>query len=139
LLRAWLILLFLWNFAGNAGDSLSYHRGRTFSTKDQDNDIYAHSCATAHKGGWRYGKCASSSLNGFYYHGSTGKRGDGAYWATWKAYDYSAKRAEMRIRHVNVSKSAKKGTDFCRFRLKWRKIFGRFYPKQGIVVWLILV
>ena len=64
---------------GNAGDSLSYHLGpRALSTKDRDNDgddSYVHSCATAYKGAWYYGKCTESSLNSVYHHGSTSREG----------------------------------------------------------------
>ena len=85
---------------GNAGDSLSYHGGRPFSTKDRDNDIYVHSCATVHKGGWWFGVCTESMLNGFYHHGSYRGTYDGAFWRTWKGNNYSAKRSEMKTRPV---------------------------------------
>ncbi|KAK9410173.1 veficolin-1-like [Crotalus adamanteus] len=50
---------------GNMGDSFSGHKGLAFSTKDKDNDTYEPaSCAASYKGGWWYGACHSSNLNG---------------------------------------------------------------------------
>ena len=89
-------------FSGTAGDALSYHRGRSFTTKDQDNDSNGSSnCAVGNKGAWWYGRCYDSNLNGLYLHGQQSpKRADGITWNRWKGYYYSAKRAEMKIRPV---------------------------------------
>lgn len=90
---------------GTAGDSLSYHRGMAFSTKDRDNDIHSRggSCAKEHKGAWWYNSCLHSNLNGIYHHGTySGKRADGVHWQKWKGYYYSAKRAEMKIRPIKA-------------------------------------
>ena len=60
------------------GDSLAYHNGRSFTTKDRDNDSSVN-CADSRGGGWWYGGCAYSALNGLYgtnnqvFIGSTGK------------------------------------------------------------------
>lgn len=78
---------------------MSGHRGYPFSTKDQDNDSYTSgSCAVNHKGGWWYSQCHSSNLNGVYHHGPHSSYADGVNWHTWKGYNYSAKRSEMKIR-----------------------------------------
>ena len=53
------------------------------------------------KGAWWYKNCHHSNLNGLYHHGSYLSTGDGLSWKTWKGYNYSAKRAEMKIRPVN--------------------------------------
>ncbi|CAH3183143.1 unnamed protein product, partial [Porites lobata] len=84
---------------GTAGDSLSAHRGLPFTTQDQDNDRHKTvNCAVSHKGGWWYGSCHSSNLNGLYLHGQHSSYADGVNWFAWKGYKYSAKRAEMKIR-----------------------------------------
>ena len=86
-------------FLGTAGDSLAYHNGYPFSTKDQDNDSGSnYNCAVQWKGAWWYNDCHHSNLNGIYHHGyHTGS--DGVRWYYWK--QDSAKRAEMKIRPVN--------------------------------------
>ncbi|XP_056016835.1 ryncolin-1-like [Ostrea edulis] len=53
-------------YSGTAGDSLLYHKGMKFSTKDQDNDKNRGSCARYHKGAWWYNTCFHSNLNGQY-------------------------------------------------------------------------
>ncbi|XP_056016837.1 ryncolin-1-like [Ostrea edulis] len=50
-------------YRGTAGDSLLYHNGMKFSTKDQDNGKSQGSCATYHKGAWWYNTCFHSTLN----------------------------------------------------------------------------
>ena len=89
-------------FLGTAGDSLAYHRGAAFSTKDRDNDNYSgHNCAAAHKGAWWYNACVRANLNGFYLHGKHSNGYVGVNWNQWKGANYSAKRAEMKIKPVN--------------------------------------
>ncbi|KAL9983039.1 hypothetical protein ACROYT_G005163 [Oculina patagonica] len=46
--------LSLGSYSGSAGDSLSYHNGHPFSTKDQDNDSWDYNCAVQYKGAWWY-------------------------------------------------------------------------------------
>jgi len=88
-----------WSPSGTAGDSLSGHRGNAFTTKDQDNDSHSSlNCAVAFKGAWWYESCHSSNLNGVYHHGQYSSNADGVSWETWKGNNYSAKRAEMKIR-----------------------------------------
>ncbi|KAG8014153.1 Tenascin-R, partial [Nibea albiflora] len=53
-------------YNGTAGDSLSYHQGRPFSTKDRDNDIAVTNCALSYKGAWWYKNCHRANLNGKY-------------------------------------------------------------------------
>jgi len=86
-------------YSGTAGDSLAYHNGYPFTTKDQDNDSDRGSnCAVYYKGAWWYDSCYWSNLNGIYHHGHyTGN--DGIRWSQWKLD--SAQRAEMKIRPVN--------------------------------------
>ncbi|XP_046861519.1 ryncolin-4-like, partial [Xenia sp. Carnegie-2017] len=74
--------LSLGKYSGNAGDSLSYHNGMAFSTKDSDNDKSGRSCATDYKGAWWYKSCHYSNLNGHYYRGAYS--GSGVNWYHWK-------------------------------------------------------
>jgi len=83
------------------GDSLAYHTGRQFSTRDRDNDATLRgSCAMWSKGGWWYGSCHRSNLNGLYYHTGnySSMRYDGVVWYDWKGYWYSLRFTEMKIR-----------------------------------------
>ena len=57
--------------SGTLDDSLTYHDNRRFSTYDRDQDSTSGSCAYAHKGGWWYGSCMESNLNGLYLSSNT--------------------------------------------------------------------
>ena len=51
-------------FSGNAGDSMLYHNGMKFSTKDQDNNMSSRNCAEYFQGAWWFNSCYMSHLNG---------------------------------------------------------------------------
>ncbi|XP_022803936.1 ficolin-2-like isoform X1 [Stylophora pistillata] len=94
--------LILGSYSGNAGDSLGWHRNRSFTTKDQDNDNHqGHNCANKFKGAWWYNKCHESNLNGLYLRGNHTSHGEGVNWKRWKGHHYSLKRTEMKIRPVD--------------------------------------
>ena len=86
------------NPSGSAGDSLSYHRDRPWSTPDQDNDkLSGASCAKYFHGAWWYSKCSRSNLNGRYHrHGSSYT--PGVTWGGWKGERRFLKRTEMKMR-----------------------------------------
>ena len=86
------------HFSGTAGESLSLHRGQPFATKDKDKNR----CAVTYKGAWWYDGCHRSNLNGLYHHGAHSSYADGVNWYDWKGYHYSVKKAEMKIRPVQV-------------------------------------
>jgi len=93
--------LSLGTYSGTAGDSLSGHRGQSFTAKDQDNDNHKSvNCAVHNKGAWWYESCYASNLNGLYHHGQHSLGAGGVSWYSWKGHNYSAKRAEMKIRPV---------------------------------------
>ena len=87
---------------GTAGDSLLYHRGMAFTTKDRDNDPNSSNCATMYKGAWWFNSCLYSNLNGLYLHGQYSNEWEGVNWYHWKGPNYSAKRAEMKIKPVDT-------------------------------------
>ncbi|XP_046808642.1 ficolin-2-like [Lucilia cuprina] len=90
----------LGEYSGNAGDSMTYHKGRKFSTKDQDNDNNPTSnCAKDYKGAWWFDNCYSSHLNGPYFRGKRSCRG-GINWYQWHNYMYSLKFVEIMVRPI---------------------------------------
>ncbi|PIK45636.1 hypothetical protein BSL78_17496 [Apostichopus japonicus] len=73
--------LTLGTYSGNARDSLSYHAGMQFTTRDADHDLSVNkNCAKFHRGAWWYRNCFRSNLND-----DTGdpskKHPDGIIWA----------------------------------------------------------
>lgn len=83
-------------FSGTAGDSMLYHNGMMFSTKDQDNDFHGGQfCAQTYTGAWWYKGCHTSHLNGLYGDNSHGK---GINWKTWRGYEYSLKESVMKVK-----------------------------------------
>ncbi|MEQ2276552.1 hypothetical protein XENORESO_014510, partial [Xenotaenia resolanae] len=81
----------LGQYHGNAGDSLSWHNNKAFTTLDRDKDS---NCAHFQKGGWWYHMCAHSNLNGVWYRGGhyRSRYQDGVYWAEFHGGSYSLKR-----------------------------------------------
>lgn len=49
-----------------SGDSLTYHSGCLFSTKDRDPTPFITRCAMSYRGGWWYKNCHEANLNGQY-------------------------------------------------------------------------
>ena len=85
---------------GSAGDSLSYHNGQAFSTKDRD--LTGGKCAVHYTGAWWYKGCHQSNLNGQYLNGTISSNAQGMSWVSWKNSHYSVTRSEIKIRPVNV-------------------------------------
>jgi len=63
-----------------------------------DNDNWPYHCAQSMKGGWWYGACHWSNLNGLYLSGPHTSHGDGINWKTWRGYNYSLRFTAMKIR-----------------------------------------
>ncbi|KAM9337933.1 angiopoietin-related protein 2-like [Symphorus nematophorus] len=87
-------------YHGNAGDSLTWHNTKQFTTLDRDHDVYTGNCAHYQKGGWWYNACAHSNLNGVWYRGGhyRSRYQDGVYWAEFRGGAYSLKKVTMMIR-----------------------------------------
>jgi len=82
-------------YSGDAGDSLKYHRGREFSTYDQDHDLKTDgNCAETFRGAWWYNDCLHSNLNGEY---GNPEWGQGVNWFDWLSLGYPLKFTEMKI------------------------------------------
>ncbi|XP_043914545.1 tenascin isoform X2 [Protopterus annectens] len=82
-------------YSGNAGDSLSYHQGRPFSTYDRDNDIAVTNCALSYKGAFWYRNCHRVNLMGQY---GVDRHSEGVNWFHWKGHEHSISFAEMKLR-----------------------------------------
>ncbi|XP_019862948.1 PREDICTED: fibrinogen-like protein A [Amphimedon queenslandica] len=64
-------ILTVGGYSGTAGDSLAYHNGSRFSTRDNENDIWSGgNCAQAATGAWWYKSCYYANLNGRYFNTS---------------------------------------------------------------------
>ena len=85
-----------------AGDSLSYHNGCEFTTKDRDNDARSSSnwAVVAH-GAWWYNTGHHSNLNGRYINQAGRIDSSGLRWYHWKGNSLSMKHASMKIRPNN--------------------------------------
>ncbi|XP_056149269.1 tenascin-N [Lampris incognitus] len=100
-------------YSGTAGDAMTYHQGRPWSTVDSDNDIALGNCALTHRGAWWYKNCHLANLNG--------KWGDirhsmGVNWEPWKGHLTSLDFTEMKIRPVGALSSRKKRSAMARER-----------------------
>ena len=81
-------------YSGDAGDSLAYHNGSEFTTKDRDNDILSGmNCAVTFSGAWWYRSCYHSNLNGLYLNGYDLR---GVTWDHFRVY-HSLKLIEMKL------------------------------------------
>ena len=90
--------LYASDYSGSAGNSLTYHSGRGFSTADYDVDAYNGSCAITRQGAWWFYNCQNSHLNGVYYYGNSPGGDKGVVWNTWRGSSYSLQRTEMKTR-----------------------------------------
>ncbi|CAI5686339.1 unnamed protein product [Oreochromis niloticus] len=82
-------------YSGTAGDSLSYHNNRIFSTKDRDLAPFITRCAMSYRGGWWYKNCHEANLNGLY---GVNTKHQGVIWTAWKGKDFSVPFTEMKMR-----------------------------------------
>ncbi|XP_035528046.1 tenascin [Morone saxatilis] len=87
-------------YTGTAGDSMRYHNGRPFSTRDKDTDPLGIHCARAYMGGWWYKNCYKTNLNGLFGINSNNQ---GIVWIDWKGKDASIPFTEMKFRPSRFS------------------------------------
>ncbi|XP_069566391.1 tenascin-like isoform X2 [Brachyistius frenatus] len=82
-------------YSGTAGDSLSYHNNRIFSTKDRDPQPFITRCALSYRGGWWYKNCHEANLNGLF---GIDVKHQGLIWTSWKGKEISISFTEMKMR-----------------------------------------
>ncbi|XP_029023544.1 tenascin isoform X3 [Betta splendens] len=82
-------------YSGTAGDSLSYHSNRIFSTRDRDPLQSITRCATSYRGGWWYRNCHEANLNGLY---GVNVKHQGVIWTSWRGKEFSIPFTEMKMR-----------------------------------------
>uniref|UniRef100_A0A8D2MQL1 Tenascin C n=1 Tax=Zonotrichia albicollis TaxID=44394 RepID=A0A8D2MQL1_ZONAL len=82
-------------YSGTAGDSMTYHNGRSFSTFDKDHDSAITNCALSYKGAFWYKNCHRVNLMGRY---GDNNHSQGVNWFHWKGHEYSIQFAEMKLR-----------------------------------------
>ncbi|CAN9503453.1 unnamed protein product [Ophioblennius macclurei] len=92
-------------YRGNAGDAMTYHQGRPWTTIDSDNDIALGNCALTHRGAWWYKNCHLANLNGKW---GDNRHSLGVNWEPWKGHLMSLDFTEMKIRPVGAPSSRKR-------------------------------
>ncbi|KAI3358973.1 hypothetical protein L3Q82_015347 [Scortum barcoo] len=90
-------------YSGTAGDSLSYHNNRIFTTKDRDPVSFITRCAMSYRGGWWYKNCHEANLNGLY---GIDVKHQGVIWTSWRGKDFSIPFTEMKMRPAAFSSPA---------------------------------
>ncbi|XP_069367977.1 tenascin-N isoform X2 [Paralichthys olivaceus] len=98
-------------YSGTAGDAMTYHQGRPWTTIDSDNDISLGNCALTHRGAWWYKNCHLANLNGKW--GDT-RHSLGVNWEPWKGHLTSLDFTEMKIRPLGALSSRKRRSLFAR-------------------------
>ncbi|XP_075877459.1 tenascin-N isoform X3 [Nelusetta ayraudi] len=92
-------------YSGTAGDAMTYHQGRPWTTVDLDNDVALSNCALAHRGAWWYKNCHLANLNGNW---GDNRHSMGVNWKPWKGHLISLDFTEMKIRPVGAMSSRRR-------------------------------
>ncbi|CAH1170160.1 unnamed protein product [Phaedon cochleariae] len=87
-------------YSGDAGDSLEYHRGSKFTTKDFDQDNYVENCAVKYGGAWWFRNCFESNLNGKYINVplTSVTAHEGLDWHTFRNSGYCHAKSRMLVK-----------------------------------------
>ena len=92
-----------YDVSSTAGDSLTYHNGRPFTTKDIDNDEWSgQNCAIHRKGAWWFRKCHYAHLNGHYYPDGQYQSNNGIVWYHWQKVKIPLKASIMKMRQTDI-------------------------------------
>ncbi|XP_057712436.1 tenascin-N [Corythoichthys intestinalis] len=108
------------SYRGTAGDAMTYHQGRPWTTIDSDNDIALGNCALTHRGAWWYKNCHLANINGKW---GDNRHSLGVNWEPWKGHLVSLDFTEMKIRPVGSYSSRKRRS------LKSQKIIVSYQDK----------
>ncbi|XP_050707968.1 microfibril-associated glycoprotein 4-like isoform X2 [Eriocheir sinensis] len=84
-------------YSGDAGDSLAYSSGSSFSTHDADNDSWSGNCAVLYGGPWWYRRCSDATLNSLPHEGQH-EGHTGIQWHAWRGSSYSLRQTAMMTR-----------------------------------------
>uniref|UniRef100_A0A8C9M813 Ficolin 3 n=1 Tax=Panthera tigris altaica TaxID=74533 RepID=A0A8C9M813_PANTA len=82
---------------GTAGDSLSLHNGKPFTTYD-DHDTSKSNCAVTVHGAWWYGSCYRSNLNRRYATSEAAAHKYGIDWASGRGVGHAYRKVHMMLR-----------------------------------------
>ncbi|XP_077472366.1 tenascin-N [Stigmatopora argus] len=93
------------SYRGTAGDAMTYHQGRPWTTIDSDNDIALGNCALTHRGAWWYKNCHLANINGKW---GDNRHSLGVNWEPWKGHLVSLDFTEMKIRPTSSYSSKKR-------------------------------
>ena len=74
----------------------SFHNGRRFTTRNNDNDNDPGNCAKIFDGAWWFNSCFHSHFNAPYQHNPGSMYGRGIIWIGWRGFEYSLKFTEMK-------------------------------------------
>ncbi|XP_072398452.1 fibrinogen C domain-containing protein 1-B-like [Diabrotica undecimpunctata] len=87
-------------YSGDAGDSLTYHLGQNFTTKDLDLDQSILNCAEEELGAWWYKSCYQSNLNGKLRNifRPAAYRDKGINWLSFRDNNYFLSQTRMLVR-----------------------------------------
>ncbi|XP_069574432.1 tenascin-N [Brachyistius frenatus] len=106
-------------YSGTAGDAMTYHQGRPWTTVDSDNDIALGNCALTHRGAWWYKNCHLANLNGKW---GDNRHSLGVNWEPWKGHLTSLDFTEMKIRPVGALSSRKRRSLMAREKSRATKL-----------------